>query len=213
MTSWQSCDACAGAGGNGPIAPYSMTQHVATPSLGGNATEFHIGGTVPYSDVLWWRTLLGSTAAEATANQAMHHFVYELYYYMTDPSAAQAIEFDIDQYIGGRSLIFGSQCDYRGDGDWDIWDNVNSSWIDTGISCGTVTANTWTHVVLEVERTTDNRLHYVSLTLNGTKHQLDAYYNSTSTTWSGMDVNYQMDGNFQQKNYSTWVDRMSLSAW
>ncbi|MCU1306917.1 MAG: hypothetical protein JWN45_1612, partial [Acidobacteriaceae bacterium] len=26
-------------------------------------------------------------------------------------------------------------------------------------------------------------------------------------------VNYQMDGNYRQQNYSTWVDKMALSYW
>ena len=211
MTGWQSCDACAGAGGAGPIAPYSMTQHIASPSLAGNATQFSIAGSTPYSDVLWWHTLVGD--ADVAKNQGLHHFVYDLYYYMDDPAAAQSIEFDIDQYVSGRSLIFGSQCEYLGNDNWDVWDNVNSKWVSTGISCGMPAANSWTHVVLEVERTSDNRLHYISLTLNDVKHSLDWYYDSTSTSWNGMDVNYQMDGNFQQTHYSTWVDKMTLSAW
>ena len=211
MDSWQSCAACAGINGSGPVAPYAMTQHVSSPSMTGNASQFWIGGSTPYSDVLWWRTLVG--ASDLTANQNAHHFVYDLYYYMDNPGAAQVIEFDIDQYVNGRSLIFGSQCDYRGDGNWDVWDNVNSHWISTGISCGTPVAYTWTHAVLEVERTPDNRLHYISLTLNGNKHYLDWYYDSTASNWNGIDINYQMDGNYQQENYSTWVDNMTLSIW
>ena len=179
--------------------------------MDGNSTEFWIGGNTPYSDVLWWRTLVGS--GEQSTNTNAHHFAYDLYYYVTDPSAPQNIEFDIDQYVNGRSLIFGSQCAYRSDGNWDVWDNVNSHWISTGISCGNLQAYAWTHVVLEVERTSDNRLRYVSLTLNGNKHYLDWYYDSTSTGWSGIDVNFQLDGNYQQQNYSAWVDKMTLSAW
>ena len=211
MSNWQSCAACAGAGGSGPVAPYGMTQHVGSPSMDGNSTQFWIGGSTPYSDVLWWRNLVGG--GEQSTNTNAHHFVYDLYYYVTDPSAPEAIEYDVDQYVSGRSLIFGSQCDYRGDGQWDVWDNVNSHWISTGISCGTLQGYTWNHVVLEFERTSDNRLHYVSLTLNGSKHYLDWYYNSTSTSWSGVDVNFQLDGNYKQQNYSAWVDKMTLSAW
>ncbi len=211
MSGWQSCSSCAGAGGTGPTAPYGLTQHISSPSMDGNSSQFWIGGTTPYSDVLWWRNLVGSS--DVTTNSNAHHFVYDLYYYVTDPTAPEAIEFDVDQYVGGRSYIFGSQCDYRGDDQWDVWDNVNSHWISTGISCGTLQAYTWTHVVLEVERTTDNKLHYVSLTLNGSKHYLDWYYSSTATSWSGIDVNYQLDGNYQQQNYSTWVDKMTLTMW
>ncbi len=211
LSNWQSCSTCAGAGGSGPTAPFGLTQHESSPSLGGNSSQFWIGGSTPYSDVLWWRNLLGYN--DSTANQNAHHFVYDLYYYLDNPSAPEAIEFDVDQYVSGRSLIFGSQCDYRGDDQWDVWDNVNSRWVSTGVSCGTPQAYTWTHVVLEVERTSNNNLHYVSLTLNGNKHYLDWYYSSTATSWSGVDVNFQLDGNYRQEDYSAWVDKMTLSAW
>ena len=175
----------------------------------GNASQYWIGGSTPYSDVLWWRAL----APGGDLNQNAHHFVYDLHYYLDNPNAAQAIEFDVDQYVDGRSLIFGSQCNYRGDDTWDVWDNVNSHWISTGVSCGNLQANTWVHVVLEVERTWDNRLHYVALTINDDKHYLDWYYDSTATKFSGIDVNFQLDGNYKQENYSAWVDNMTLSAW
>ena len=41
MSGWKSCTACAGGGGN---AVYSMTQHIASPSLDGDAAKFSIGG-------------------------------------------------------------------------------------------------------------------------------------------------------------------------
>ena len=209
MDSWQSCSVCAGSGGQGPSAGHGLTQHVNSPSLSGDAAQFWLGGSTPYSDVLWWRTLAGG----GDLNNNAHHFVYDLQIYLDNPGAPEAIEFDIDQYVQGRSLIFGSQCDYRGDGDWDVYDNQAHKWVSTGIGCPTPGANTWTHLVLEVERTNDNYLHYVSLTIDGDKHYLDWYYPSTSTSFSGIDVNFQLDGNFQQENYSAWVDNMRLSVW
>jgi predicted alpha/beta hydrolase family esterase len=64
-----------------------------------------------------------------------------------------------------------------------------------------------------VERTTDNRLHFVSITLNGTKHYLNIYEKSTATNWYGITVNQQIDGNWEQKAYSEWTDHMKLSYW
>ena len=37
--------------------------------------------------------------------------------------------------------------------------------------------------------------------------------NSTATSWSGVTVNYQIDGDYKQTNYSTWVDKMTLNYW
>ena len=67
--------------------------------------------------------------------------------------------------------------------------------------------------MLEFERTASNQVHYVSMTMNGKKHALDWYYDSTATTWDGIDVNLQLDGNFQQARYSVWVQNMTLTYW
>jgi hypothetical protein len=211
VSGWESCDACAGAGGAGPAAPYSLTQGVVSPSLDGSSARFWIGGTTPYSDVLWWKKLL--TATQVTQNRALHNFVYDLYFYLDNPTVAQSIEWDVNQFVDGKSFIFGSQCGYRAGSTWEIWDNVNSHWISTGVVCPIPKAYAWNHVVLEFERTSDNKLRYISMTMNGVKHYLNWYYAPTATTWSGVSVNYQMDGDYRQDNYSTWVDKMSLVYW
>ena len=179
--------------------------------MDGASAHFWLGGSIPYSDVLWYKMVLNE--GQAWINHAAHHFVYDLYFYTDNAAAAEGVEWDVNQFVDGRSYIFGSQCSYRSQDTWDVWDNVNSKWVSTGFSCGALQANTWNHVVLEFERTTDSKLHYISLTLNGNKHYLDWYYPSTGTGWSGVTVNYQMDGDFKQTNYSTWVDKMTLNYW
>jgi len=208
---WGSCDRCAGAGGSGPTAPHGLTQNVASPSMDGRSAQFWLGGSTPYSDVLWWKKVLVET--QLLQNQAAHHFVYDAYFYITNPTAAQSLEWDVNQFVNGRSYIFGNQCSYRSAGTWDVWDNVNNRWISTGVHCPTPNAYSWNHVVIEVERTPDNKLHYVSMTMNGNKHYLNWYYPSTATSWSGVTVNYQMDGDYKQTNYSTWLDKLNLNYW
>ena len=188
-----------------------MTKGVVSPSLDGASTQFWLGGSTPYSDVLWHKTVLNESQVGTSRN--VHNFVYDLYFYTDNGAAAQSIEWDVNQFLDGRSFIFGSQCSYRSKDTWDVWDNANSKWVSTGVSCGALQSNTWNHVVLEFERTTDNQLHYIAMTLNGTRHYLNWYYPSTATTWSGVTVNYQLDGNYQQANYSTWVDKMTLTYW
>jgi hypothetical protein len=211
VSGWESCDVCAGAGGAGPSAPHSLTQGVVSPSMDGNSARFWMGGTTPYSDVLWWKKILRET--QVTQNRALHSFVYDLYFYMDNPTVAQSIEWDVNQFIDGKSFIFGSQCSYRARSTWDIWDNVNSHWISTGVVCPIPKAYAWNHIILEFERTPDNKLRYISMTMNGDKHYLNWYYAPTATTWSGVTVNYQIDGDYRQDNYSTWVDKMSLIYW
>lgn len=211
QSGWGSCDSCAGAGGNGPTAPHGLNQNLSSPSMDGHAAQFWLGGSHPYSDALWWKKVLVEN--QVSQNRAAHHFVYDTYFYITNPAAAQSLEWDINQFVDGRSYIFGNQCSYRSAGTWDVWDNVKSKWVSTGIQCPTPAAYSWNHVVIEAERTSDNKLHYISLTLNGNKHYLNWYYPSTGTSWSGITVNYQMDGDYKQTNYSTWLDKLNLNYW
>ena len=209
---WESCSVCAGAGGNGPSADHGMTQWVNSPSRDGNAAQFWMGGWTPYSDVLWWKQVVDGWS-NYDANHKAHHFVYDLYFYVDNTNAVQGLEWDVNQFVDGRSYIFGSQCSYRSEGTWDIWDNPNHRWISTGVPCPPPAAYTWHHVILEFERTWDNKLHYISFNMDGNKHYLDWYNDSTWTDWRGITVNFQMDGNYQQENFSTWVNNANLIYW
>ena len=205
---WGSCSDCAGANGAGPIAGYSLEQNQGSPSLSGNAAKFSIWGSTPYSDVLWWKSLsnaIGDTSAP-------HHFIYDTYFYGDNPARAEAIEFDINQFVNGHSLIFGTQCNV-GANRWDIWDNQNSQWVHTGKSCPAPSAYTWHHVTIEVERANDGGdwLHYVSISMDGDKSYIDTWYPPASTGWTGITVNFQMDGNYAQQPYSIWLDNFSFS--
>ncbi len=209
MGGWDSCTTCAGAWGNGPAAGYYMQQNQGSPSLSGNASEFSIWGSTPYSDVLWWKSLssnIGDTSQP-------HHFIYDTYFYIDNPRAAEALEFDINQYVNGHSLIFGTQCDLGSTFLWDIWDNQNNRWVHTGKPCGYPSAYTWHHVTVEVERATDGGdwLHYISITMDGDKTYIDAWYPPSGSSWNGVTVNFQMDGNYAQQQYNVWLDNFSFS--
>ena len=208
MSGWGSCGACAGAGGNGPVVSYWMHQGVSSPSMDGHASEYHINSGHPYSDVLWWKHLF-----TGAANSAAHHFVYDTYFYTTNPNAWQAVEFDINQFVNGRSLIFGTQCNVKAGNRWDIWDNVNSRWVHTGIYCGAPAAYKWHHLVIEAERTSTNSLHYIAITLDGARHYINSYWKSKATSWSGVTVNFQLDGDAQQHPYSVWLNKLTLKYW
>jgi len=211
MSGWQTCDACAGAGGAGPTGSDSMTQNQSSPSLDGKSMKFWIGGSTPYTDYLFHKTLLSES--QLTQNRNLHHFIYDTWMYVQDPTVPQNIEWDINQFVDGKSFILGTQCAWRSSHTWDIWDNVNSRWVDTGVYCALPKAYAWNHVVIEAERTSDNQMHYISVSLNGDKHIINKYYPPKSTSWSGVTVNYQMDGNSKMQSYTTWLDKFTLTAW
>jgi hypothetical protein len=74
-------------------------------------------------------------------------------------------------------------------------------------------ANAWNHLVLQVQRTSDNHLLFQSITLNGVTSVLNYYENPTATTWYGVTINYQQDGNYKQAPYSIWLDKVNFSYW
>jgi hypothetical protein len=89
---------------------------------------------------------------------------------------------------------------------------VNKRWVATGISCSPK-SNTWNHLVIQVQRTSDNRLLYKSITLNGVKHAVNKYKNPGTTRWNGITINYQQDGDRQMTDYKVYLDKMNFTMW
>lgn len=205
MTGWSSCNSCAGPGGNGATVPYSMTQFQASPSLDGKSAQFWLGGSSPYSAALWWKQL--------GANSAVSNFVYDLYFYVKNPAASQALEFDMNQSGWGKKWIFGTQCDYKDHKDWDVWDTANHVWVKTGIACTPPQAYTWNHLVLEFQRTSTGMAKFIALTLNGKKSYISRSYWPKGSSVQELNVAFQMDGNGSGTNYSVWLDKVNMSAW
>ena len=209
------CSTCNPAG---PEATWRMTPQVSSPSLSGNAAQLDIGGQMPFSDILWNNHLIGDFSSQGlpdtshTLLSTLHNFVYDVYFYGTNLSASQAVEFDINQFVGGKSYIWGHECRIAGGNEWDIWDNQNQSWIPTGVACNPVN-NSWNHVVIEVQRTAQNQLIFQSITLNGKKSVLNYSENPTSSNWYGVTINYQQDGNRLQEPYSIWLDNLNFKYW
>lgn len=203
LTGWESCTECAGPGGQGGVAQYSMRQHSLSPSLNGHAARFDLGGSRPYADALWWKQLGPDSSA--------HHFVYDLYFFIDKPEVAQALEFDVNQSFGGKKYIFGTECSL-GRGTWDVW-AADRSWIQTSVPCGKPAANTWHHLVWEFERTTDDKVKYVAVTLDGVKHYVNQVYEPKKSRAQEINVAFQMDGNRDQKSYSVWLNKVQLSYW
>lgn len=205
MSGWESCDSCAGSGGTGPSTIYNLVQYILSPSLDGKSAKFSLGGSTPYSQALWWKHL--------TAQPGAHHFLYDLYFYLKNSSAPQALEFDVNQSANGHHFIFGTQCDIRKSKQWDVWDDIYKKFIPTGIACSAPTAYKWHHLILEFYRSTDNRTHFIAVTLDGAKHYISKSYATRSTSASSLSTAFQMDGNYLETDYSTWLDKIKLTYW
>ncbi len=208
LPNWQWCTAtlngkpCASGLGN---ATSSMTPNQQSPSLSGKSSLFTLGGPTQYSNALWWKSF--------GPNSTPQHFVYDLYFYLQDPNSPEALEFDVNQSMGGTRYTWGSECSYRDTGHWDIWNPEAEAWETTSVACPPVSANTWHHLTWQIERV-NGQVHYISVTLDGNVGTVDKYYNP-QPDYAGSDVNvaFQMDGDYRQDPYSVWLDNVSLSEW
>jgi hypothetical protein len=197
---------------------FSMTKGVKSPTMSGSSSAYYLAGTVPYGDSLWNNHLIGDLSSQGlpdtnhTLVPQYHNFTYDVYFWLGNPALSQAMEFDLNQFFNSTGLIWGHECRIAGGNEWDVWDNVNSHWVATGIPCSP-NANSWNHLVLQVQRTSDNKLLYQSITLNGVTHTLNQYYDhgSAPSSWWGVTINFQMDGDSKQSPYTAYLDKLNFT--
>jgi hypothetical protein len=172
-----------------------------------------------YSDVLWYNHLIGVFSTQGlpdtshTLVPSLHNFTYDVYFYGTNLAASEALEFDVNQFFGGMGFVWGHECRLAAGvpHEWKIWDNVDHKWVSTGLSCNPV-SNSWNHLIIQVERTSDNKLLYKTITLNGYTQTVNRTFNPFSAPgWYGITINYQMDGNYKQTPYTVYVDKLNLT--
>jgi hypothetical protein len=201
---------------SGPQTTWAMTHKISSPSLSGNSTRMDIGGQTKYSDVLWNNHLIGDFSTQGlpdynhTIVPNLYNFTYDVYFYANDLGASQALEFDINQFVGGNSYIWGHECRIAGGHQWDIYDDVNHKWMPTGVPCDPV-SGAWNHLVLSVERTTSNQLLFKTITLNGKTATINHTEPPTSTSWNGVTINYQLDGNRYGTPYVVYLDKLTFT--
>jgi len=111
-----------------------------------------------------------------------------------------------------KGYIWGHECRVAGGHEWDTYDNVNKKWVPTGIPCYPK-SNAWNHLVIQAQRTSGGQLLFKSITLNGVTHTLNIYRNPGTTSWNGITINYQQDGNRTQQAYSVYLDRVNFTIW
>ena len=216
--SWAICNSCSS---TSKSVNWYRSMGVSSPSISGSSTQHHIGGTHSYADILWNNHLVGSFSSQGlpdnshTLTNNAHNFIYDIYFYASNISYSQALEFDINQFTGsknGKGFIWGHECRIAGGNEWDTYDNVHKRWVPTGVPCNPK-SNAWNHLVLQVQRTSGNQLVFQSITLNGVTHNLNITRNPGSTSWNGITVNYQQDGNSSMQPYSIYLDKVNFTMW
>jgi hypothetical protein len=230
MTGWQSCSADFPAGsqragqlcaaGNKEVPSSTLTEGVSSPSMDGKSAQFSMsapGGTpnptYGYSNELYFNPVAGGNGAST--------FTYDLYFWIDDPTAPQALEFDLNQGYDDTSgsgspqrWTWGSECNFKGEtpGMWDIWDDAAGRWRETSVPCSAFPAGTWNHLTWNVQRA-GQQVYYNTLTVNGLVYQVNTYYNNQQGwTLEEIDNAFQMDLDSMADPYNVWLDEVSLTA-
>jgi hypothetical protein len=210
------CSTCTSTGSN---VSWSWVQNVSSPSMDGMSTKSsYNGGTTQWADILWNNHLIGDFSSQGlpdfskTLVPSLHNFTYDVYFWIGNTSNSQALEFDINQFVGGKSYIWGHECRIDGGHEWDTWSNGGGHWVASGIPCNPK-SNAWNHLTIQVQRTSDGHLLFKSITLNGNTATLNRYDTPTNTNWYGVTVNYQIDSDYYKTPYPVYLDKFTFSAW
>lgn len=222
MSGWQSCSATFPAGSQraGQLcaaglgtAVSTMTENQSTPSMDGKSAQFSIGGPTGYSNELYFNPIAGGNNVS--------NFTYDLYFWIDNPDAPQALEFDLNQAYDDTGLgnpqrwVWGSECNFKGETppQWDIWDDSTQRWQPTSVPCNTFPANSWNHLIWTFQRV-GGQVYYNTLTVNGTAYQVNTYFdNQSGWTLEEIDTAFQMDLDSNADPYNVWLDEVNLTAY
>ncbi|HZR66898.1 MAG TPA: hypothetical protein VFA85_17285 [Terriglobales bacterium] len=209
------CTTCTSGGSK---ASWSWTQNVKSPSLSGASTKAaYNGGSIQWGDILWNNHLIGDFSSQGlpdtnkTLVPTLHNFTYDVYFWVGNVNQSQALEFDINQFFGGKSYIWGHECRIDGGHQWDTWNNGAAKWVPSGIACNPV-SNAWNHLTINVQRTSDNHLLFKTIALNGKTATLNRYDTPTNRNWYGVTINYQMDSDYYKTPYPVYLDKLTFTA-
>lgn len=209
---------CSSCSPTGSKVKWNWTPNVSSTSMDGIATKStYGGGTTQWADILWNNHLIGDFSSQGlpdfskTLVPKFHDFTYDVYFWVGNINDSQALEFDINQFFGGKSYIWGHECRIDGGHEWDTWNNAQEKWVPSGVACNPV-SNSWNHLTINVQRTSDNHLLFHTITLNGKTATLNRYDTPTARNWYGITINYQIDSDRYKTPYSVYIDKLTFTA-
>ncbi len=199
---------------------WQMTQNVGANSLSGHAARFDIWGNIPYSDVLWSNKIVGQgTTKNLPDNDRkilpnIRNLQYDTDVFITNFRVTQDVEFDVNMYLDGAGMEWGTECNHLANGQWDVWDPQGRHWVATGAPCS-LNDGAWNHVTIAAQRLANNGILYRSITVNGSVYTINRSFAPFAVPggWYGMTVNFQMDGNYQMAPNTAYLDNLTVHYW
>jgi hypothetical protein len=206
QTGWQTCGACGNTGGTGTVAQYLMTRGITTPSLDGSSSRYSIGGTyTPYKNGYWW-------IEHPAPSRPVTYLRYEFDIMVPGKygTAPQAIEFECQQRINGRTYNFAWQAEYAGKR-WRVFDYVRKVWDATSVPFQPFKVDVWHHIVAEYHIDGAYVVHD-ALMVDGRRTVVSLRHPSkTSTSGNEFTNAFQLDLNGSATPYKVYVDNMVVT--
>jgi len=186
--------------------PAASATNVTAPALDGASTRFDFTSTVPFDTQRWTQQTTNTFAGNS-------QLAMDVWVYLTNSSAPQALNFNAHQIVNGQEYPFMLECDFKGTGVWRVWNPGTGGWTNSTLGCAAFTANSWNHFVFHFERTAGNQLHYQDIVINGTTYNLDLFTNSiANTSANSMTAEIHLVGDSVPDPYSIWIDQMRIMA-
>lgn len=167
----------------------------------------------PYADEYWFKKFGPHPGVVRFVQEGSFLFPTAL-----DSSFSQAVEFDLQQVIGGVVYNMGWQFDYA-EGKLRYWNRFAkeqgfpSPWVPTGVTLGRQTPGTWVQCVFSTHRD-DKNVYYDSCTINGVVQAIKPVsFPAPSLKLEDMlNYGFQLDGSALAQPYSVFIYGMKLTG-
>ena len=205
--SWNTCGNCGNSGATGATAGMSVQPNVTSPSESGASANFSIVPAGAYTNAYWWQE-------HPVVSSQLNALVYEfdIYFPAGAETASQAIEFKVQQQLGGWTYNFAMQANFTS-GMWRIFNLAAGGWDATSVPVSRFTSGTWHHILVEAHN--DVTAHVVvhdAITVDGVRNVLNVQHNAVQTGASDKFTNsFQLDSNSAGQAYNVYLDEMKVS--
>lgn len=190
-----------------------ITALVDSPSRDGQARRFDVSWSANGGERC--STPLGVLDTTST------YYTYDVWWYITDLSHVNNLEFDLNQVLPNReTIIYGTQCSFRlGRWKYTTREGGKARWNTSNPTCSRRewTANTWHHLVLQFHRDESGVVTYDSVTFDGS---VQAFNDASGPSnfalrWypPGLQVvNFQIGGDDSSQGTTAYLDSFSVTG-
>ncbi len=208
-TDWKTCGACGNTGGGGALASYQMKPGISSPSLSGSSAQFSIDGAgQAYANAYWYAQ---QTAQAPTGPVKYISYSFDLYVPSVPSGVIQAIEFELQQGVNGKTYNFAWQADYA-ENAWRTFDYASKQWNSAPVPFAQFAPNSWHHILTtyHIDSTTGAGIHD-SIAIDGQTHDnLNISYAPSPGSSNYLNNAFQLDTNSHGSPYGVYVDNMQI---